>query len=144
MKLLRVITMGVACLFLLSCNTIGVGVHAGVPVEKHKYKKKGPPPHAPAHGYRHKHQGHDLDYDSKIGAYIVINVPDTYFHNNLYIKLSSDGRWMVSANLYNGWRVETGTEIPHRLKQQKGYEHKMKKQKDKKYKQNKGQSKKYD
>ncbi len=32
--------MGIACLFLISgYNTMGVGVHAGVPVEKHKYKK---------------------------------------------------------------------------------------------------------
>jgi hypothetical protein len=110
-------------------------------VEKQKHKRKGPPPHAPAHGYRHNHQGHDIAYDTKIGAYIVINIPDTYFHNNMYIRLSTDGRWMVSANLNNGWRVESGTEIPHRLKQQKEYEYKHK---NKKHKDNKGQSKKYD
>lgn len=138
MKLLNIIAMGMACIFMLSgCNTVGVGGHVGVPVEKQQHRKKGPPPHAPAHGYRHNHQGHDLDYDAKIGAYIVINVPDTYFHNNMYIRLSTDGRWMVSANLNNGWRVETGTEIPHRLKYRQ-------KHKDKKNKINKGQSKKYD
>jgi predicted small secreted protein len=149
MKLLKIIALGVVCLFVLSgCNTVGVGGRVSVPAEKQKHKKKGPPRHAPAHGYRHNHQGHDIVYDAKIGAYIVINIPDTYFHNNMYIRLSTDGRWMVSANLNNGWRVESGTEIPHRLKQQKEYEykrkHKNKKYKDMKHKDNKGQSKKYD
>lgn len=155
MKFLKMIAVGVACVFILSCNTMGVGVQAHVPPEKQKHKKKGPPPHAPAHGYRHQHRGHDLDYDSSIGAYVVINVPDTYFHQSLYIRLSTDGRWMVSADLNNGWRVETGTEIPHRLKQQKEYEYKQKHKdnsqknknhKDKKQKENrgKGKSKKYD
>jgi len=139
------ITIGVACVFILSCNTMGVGIQAHVPVKKQKHKKKGPPPHAPAHGYRHHHKGHNLDYDSNLGAYIVVNVPNTYFHQNLYIRLSTDGRWMVSAYLNNGWRVETGTEIPHRLKQQKEYEYKQK-HKDKKHKKSKGKgkSKKYD
>ncbi len=148
MRFLKMIAIGGACVFLLfGCNTMGVGVHAQVPAEKQKHKKKGPPPHAPAHGYRHQHQGHNLDYDSSIGAYLVVNVPNTYFHKNLYIRLSTDGRWMVSADLNNGWRVETGTEIPHKLKLQKEYKYKQKhNEKNNKQQKNKGKgkSKKYD
>jgi len=120
--------------FLAGCNTIGVGVQGpGAPAPPHEksyHKKKGPPPHAPAHGYRHKrHHGHDLVYDSGIGAYIVVNVPETYFGNNLYLKVSTDGRWMVSTTLEGGWRVAVGNEVPDKLKEHKGKKKKHKKKK---------------
>lgn len=83
-------------------------------------KKNGPPPHAPAHGYRHKHHdGHQLEYDSKIGAYIVINVRDTYFANNLYLRMSTDGRWMASTTLKGRWRVALTSEIPPKMRHSK-------------------------
>lgn len=85
------------------------------------YHKPGPPPHAPAHGYRHKHHdGHDLEYDSEIDVYIVLRVPNTYFGNNMYIRMSSDGRWIVSASLDGGWRMADDNEIPYKLKEHKG------------------------
>ncbi len=108
-------------LLFFGCNTLGVGIQApGAPAHKAKYKKPGPPPHAPAHGYRHKHHhGHQMQYDENIEAYVVLNIPETYFGNSLYIRLSTDGRWMVSATLENGWRVAAGNEIPPKLKSQK-------------------------
>jgi hypothetical protein len=122
------------CLFFFTgCNTLGVGIQGPGSNQSHKtYHKPGPPPHAPAHGYRHKHHdGHNLEYDSKKGAYIVLNVPETYFGNNLYIRLSSRGDWMVSTTLQGGWRVAIGNEVPHKLKKYKG------KKKGKKHKKNK-------
>jgi hypothetical protein len=107
-------------LYLTGCQTIG-----GVAVESpgyhgSKYEKKGPPPHAPAHGYRHKHHdGHQLVYDSKIGAYVVVNLPDTYFANDLYLRMSTDGRWMASATLGRGWRVALASEIPPKMRHSK-------------------------
>lgn len=129
MKRIKLIAIALAFVFVLTgCGA--VGVHATVPADKNQ--KGGPPPHAPAHGYRHKHQGHDLDYDVKIGVYMVVNVPDTYFYDDLYIRLSSDGRWMVSARLNHGWRPAASHEIPLRLKHYKEYEFK-KKNKSKKH-----------
>ena len=97
----------------------------------------GPPPHAPAHGYRHKYHGHPMTYDTRIGAYMVIDVPETYFCNNLYLRLSTDGRWMVTAQLGNAWRLAVGNEVPEKLKKEKGQskhaKDKKKKKKEKKY-----------
>ena len=132
-KIALVISFG---LFLLAgCNTLGIGIQGPrTHPPKTKYQKPGPPPHAPAHGYRHKHhRGHELVYDSGIDAYIVVNVPETYFGNNLYLRLSTDGKWMVSATLGGGWRVAAGNEIPYKLK---AYKEKRKK-KNKKFKKKK-------
>lgn len=111
-------------LYLTGCQSVGgvsvksPGYHP--PPPSSKYGKQGPPPHAPAHGYRHKHpDGHVLEYDSKIGAYIVVNVPDTYFANDLYLRMSTDGRWMVSATLGSGWRVALASEIPPKMRHSK-------------------------
>lgn len=106
---------------LTGCNTLGVGIHGpGTSHTGRTYHKQGPPPHAPAHGYRHKqHHGHDLVYDSGIDAYIVLNVPETYFGNDLYIRLSTDGRWLVSAALDGGWRLAMGNEVPYKLRESK-------------------------
>ncbi|MCP4055729.1 MAG: hypothetical protein GY738_00055 [Pseudoalteromonas sp.] len=66
---------------------------------------------------------------------LVLNVPETFFGNNLYIRIGADGAWRVSARLDGGWRVAVGNEVPSKLK---GYKYK---QKGKKYKAKK--SKKY-
>jgi len=98
------------------------------------YQKPGPPPHAPAHGYRHKYEdGHDLEYDSEMGVYIVLRVPDTYFSDNLYIRMSSDGRWLVSTALDRGWRIADGNEIPYKLKKYKESNRKNKSRKNDKH-----------
>lgn len=127
-----------AAIFLTGCQTLGSvivkspGHHQPPPPSK--YKKHGPPPHAPAHGYRHKHHdGHELEYDSKIGAYIVINIPDTYFGNDLYLRMSTDGTWMVSATLESGWRVALTSEVPPKMRYHK-HKDKNKHHKHKKHK----------
>ena len=111
-------------LYLTGCQSVGgvavksPGYQSSPPSSKHK--SQGPPPHAPAHGYRHKHHdGHQLEYDSKIGAYIVVNVPDTYFANDLYLRMSTDGRWMVSGTLGGGWRAAIASEIPPKMRHSK-------------------------
>jgi len=137
MKYLNIAIIISICMFFLSgCNTLGVGIQGpGSEHSKKIYHKPGPPPHAPAHGYRHKHQnGHELEYDSNAGAYIVLNVPETYFGNNLYIRLSAYGNWMVSTTLEGGWRVAVGNEVPYSLKEYKG---KKKSNKGKGHKKNK-------
>jgi hypothetical protein len=137
MKYLNIAIIISICLFFLSgCNTLGVSVQSpGSGYSKKTHHKHGPPPHAPAHGYRHKHQdGHEFEYDSQAGAYIVLNMPETYFGNNLYIRLSTYGDWMVSTTLKGGWRVAVGNEVPYSLKEYKG---KKKSKKGKGHKKNK-------
>ncbi|MFH2093490.1 MAG: hypothetical protein ABIJ31_14115 [Pseudomonadota bacterium] len=131
-------TVFVALFFLIGCNVLDVN-QPGPPETRHntEYQKKGPPPHAPAHGYRHKNQhGHEMEYNSDAGAYVVLNLPETYFGNNLYIRVSADGTWMVSATLEGGWRIALGHEVPLQLKayQQKknGKNNKSKKHKKQK------------
>ena len=66
--------------------------------------------------------GYEIEYDSRAGAYIVLNVPETYFGNNLYIRLSAYGDWMLSTAFEGGWRVAVGNEVPYSLKEYKGKE----------------------
>ena len=121
---------------LAGCNTSGISVQGSynTPAERttyYKHKHPGPPPHAPAHGYRAKYHGHSMVYDRDVDAYVVVNLPDTYFGNNLYLRFSSDGRWMASASLGGNWRLAVGHEIPYKLKTR--YWHKHKKHKKKKW-----------
>lgn len=147
MKHFSLIALAFFAVFMLfGCETFGVSVESpgsSSPPPK-RYEKKGPPPHAPAHGYRHKHyHGHELEYDTSLGAYIVLNIPDTYFANDLYIRMSSDGKWIVSATLDGGWQVAAGTEVPPRLWHH-GYKDKSKKDKKNKHKKHKYKKNKYD
>jgi hypothetical protein len=108
----------ISILFLSGCGTTGVSIQ-GQGYDRHgtQYHRPGPPPHAPAHGYRHKNpDGYNLVYDSRKGAYIVVNVPYTYYGNNFYLRLSSDGSWLVSTRLDGRWRLAVHGEVPNRLK----------------------------
>ncbi len=111
------------------CAAYPVAQRPSAPPPGHSYHHPGPPPHAPAHGYRHKHHdGYELEYNATLGVYVVLRVPDIYFGNNLYIRMSSDGRWLVSATIGDGWRPAAAYEIPPKLKayKEKG-KHKKKK-----------------
>lgn len=113
----------VALAFIL-CSSITIGCSGvnkrGVIV---KHKGHGPPPHVPAHGYRHKHQhGVELEYDSGLGLYIVVEMRGVYFHNGLYIRLS-DGHWTVAAHFNGPWRAAAKGEVPSKLEKAKGRGH---------------------
>lgn len=118
---------------LTSCASTGlVGVNIDFPAKKHKKaepkikvknKKHGPPPHAPAHGYRHKHQdGTELVFDDKLSVYVVVDLSDTYFKNDLYIR-TNKGRWEVSATVSGPWRKAATKEVPPKLKAKYGKKH---------------------
>jgi len=104
---------------VLFAGCAGVDTVVYIPADVHMKErphKNGPPPHAPAHGYRHKHE-HDveLEYDSGIDAYLVIEFPGTYFYNGLYSRFSSEEHWKVAENLSGPWRVPKEGEIPLKL-----------------------------
>lgn len=138
MKQLRALcVVSVLLLLVTGCvaTTPGVRISTGSQEVK-KNQGHGPPPHAPAHGYRAKHNGHDMKFDTGLGVYVVVDIPETYFANNLYIRMGSDGRWMVSNELDRGWRTAINHEVPYKLKEKhpkKGQSKDKKKGKHKKY-----------
>jgi hypothetical protein len=67
----------------------------------------GPPSHAPAHGYRYKHQGHDLVYDSGLGAYVVVGMTGVYFYDGIYYRYTRD-HWYYTRDLGKNWRLNRG------------------------------------
>ncbi len=93
---------------------------------KAKHRGHGPPPHAPAHGYRHKHHNDiELEFDSGLGVYFAINMPDVFFYDGLYLKIS-DGHWFVTDHLDSPWRTSLQDEVPLKLKKARGKGHKRK------------------
>jgi hypothetical protein len=127
------LTLSIILALFAGCAGVDATLH--FPSEKAVKAKHRPPPHAPAHGHRHKHRhGTELEFDTGIGAYVVANVTGTYFFNDLYIRLASDGRWTVAAHLNSSWRVALKGEVPHKLKEKKGKKHPGKGKKEKKKK----------
>jgi hypothetical protein len=81
-------------------------------------RKSGPPPHAPAHGYRHKHRSSHGDvqlvFDSGMGVYVLVDLPDHYFHGDRYFK-HVKGAWYSSVRLDRDWVVISARKIPKGL-----------------------------
>lgn len=116
----------VACaaltLFIGACApfssvTIGRGGQPSVHSDTNRHH--GPPPHAPAHGYRHKHQHQQQDlelvFDSGLGVYIVVDIPDRYYWNGYYLRIDGD-QWYASVNLDSGWEPRSDDSLPPGLK----------------------------
>ena len=103
---------------LVGCASFGGSV--SVSSNEKKSYKHGPPPHAPANGYRYKHRdGVELIFDSRLGAYSVAGLNDTYFQNELFMRLSSKGEWEVAAHFSGPWRLAADGEVPSKLKKYK-------------------------
>lgn len=113
--------------FVLLSGCAGVDTIVYIPADVHKKKKNhkiAPPPHAPAHGYRHKHHhGVELEYHTEIDAYVLVELPGTYFYNGLYARYSPKEHWVVAEYFDGPWRVPVENEIPSKLKKCKGKYH---------------------
>ncbi|MCX4188487.1 hypothetical protein [Methylophaga sp. OBS4] len=108
-----VLILGVA---LLTLFISGCASRAAVGYGEPHYHSGGPPPHAPAHGYRAKHHHHDMVYDSRLGAYVVVGYDDYYFHDDLYFRYRSGG-WQFNINLDDrDWRHADDRQVPKGLK----------------------------
>jgi len=87
----------------------------------------GPPPWAPAHGYRHKHQRAyqsregtvDLVFDSGLGVYAVVGIPNSYYWNGVYLRISS-GQWMRASYLDAAWAPCPPDAVPGGLRAKAG------------------------
>ena len=90
----------------------------------------GPPPHAPAHGYRRKHRSGaaeiDLVFDSGMGVYVVVGVPNHYYWDGHYLRID-DGRWYASAELKGHWKLRSSDSLPPGLRKKHAKHHKHKK-----------------
>lgn len=107
------------------------------------YDRGGPPAHAPAHGYRRHHHGHDLDFDNRLGVYLVVGSPGFYFWDDFYWRLR-DGFW-VRASAFNGpWVVidDSYRQLPPGLGKKHGYGKNHGKSKNKSEEKTKGKEKK--
>ena len=107
-----------ACLaFTLSgCVALATSGHHPRSEVKSQRSGYGPPPHAPAHGYRHKYeQGIVLQFDSAIGAYLVLGHPGIYFYDNRYLRRHSRGHWLSARHVDGPWQRGAATEVPAKL-----------------------------
>jgi len=124
--------MRILFLVLLTLGLSACVERAGVRYDSSpQYTKNGPPPHAPAHGYRHKHHKHDMIYDSRVGAYIVVGWTEHYFNNDLYFRFR-DGHWEFNVDIDNdrGWKHADDRDVPYSLRKSKQNKSKSKKYKN--------------
>jgi hypothetical protein len=68
----------------------------------------------PKHGQRRHYQNHELSFDSRIGAYIIVNQPGIYFSDNHYLRLYR-GNWQAANQLDGRWRAAQWQEVPEKL-----------------------------
>jgi len=133
------ISLAVLVTLTIGCGSISsvtFGHSGGSQHRSESAHRPGPPPHAPAHGYRHKHRHRDgrsvdLVFDSGLGVYLVVGVPDRYYWNGSYLRLDGD-QWFVSVSPDSGWERRDEEQLPPGLhkkhkRAKKGNGHKSKK-----------------
>jgi hypothetical protein len=89
----------------------------------------GPPPHAPAHGHRARSAAsHDvpLVFDSGLGVYVAVDVPNTYYYEGVYFRLVN-GHWKVAAAIGGPWDPPRKNSVPPGLRKKYSKKHKKKK-----------------
>jgi hypothetical protein len=143
-KLANIVVLAALVGLLCSCAplnsiTIGRSGHHSRHHDDHQkvgHRGAGPPPHAPAHGYRHKHKqkhGGDVDlvFDSELGVYAVIGIPDRYYWNGHYLRID-DGQWSVSIDLGSEWKPRSEDSLPTGLRKKHAGKHEKHDKKHKK------------
>ena len=112
-------------ILLLGCgplSSVTIGKSERHSVRAEKSHGGGPPPHAPAHGYRHKrqHQGRDLElvFDSDLGVYVVVGVPNHFYWKGYYLRIDGD-QWYASVNLDSGWEPRSEPSLPPGMRNHK-------------------------
>lgn len=108
---------------LLSLTLAGCVQRAGVSYgDAPHYRSGGPPPHAPAHGYRHKLDRHDMVYDSRLRAYVLLGYRDHYYSGGNYYRYQ-DRQWQTSPRLdARDWNRADYYRMPEGLRDSKRYD----------------------
>ena len=108
LKVLFIITiLGFFMIAMPGCNYVAVRAYDSGP-------GYGPPPHAPAHGYRQKYHGYDLQFDSDLGAYIVLGMTGVYFIDGTYYRPANTG-WYYSSRPDGDWHSYRKKSPPGKL-----------------------------
>ena len=109
-KRLALFAVTSVCMLLLMASCSEWSVRTG-PVVK-PGPGNGPPAHAKAYGYRRKHvSGVELVFDSGKGVYVVVGLPDHYYHDGYFYRLRS-GAWEMSLKPDTGWMAVSMTSLP--------------------------------
>jgi hypothetical protein len=128
-RTLSLFAAAAACSSLLACvpgHSVTIGRRAPAPAGPPIVREdpgNGPPPWAPAHGYRHKHQHAyrsrpdtvDLVFDSGLGVYAVVGIPNYYYWNGVYIRISGD-QWWRAPYLDASWEPCDEDALPGKLR----------------------------
>lgn len=96
----------------VGCVVVGPG---GPPPGAYEADEHGPPPHAPAHGYRAHRGDRDLVFDSAIGAYVVVGVPDLWFFDGSFVRWTGVG-WEIGPEAIGPWRAAPSSAVPTKLR----------------------------
>ncbi len=105
-----------ATMVLVSCRSLTIRRPSS-----HKHGRvQGPPPHAPAHGYRHKHQEHgvELVYDSGLGVYVVVELPNHFYFKGHYYR-HGETQWEIGVHVDGPWEVVAEKSLPKGLRGKK-------------------------
>jgi hypothetical protein len=115
-RYLALLPLVMGLLVIAGCETVTVR-------DSHPGKGYGPPPHAPAHGYRHKTRGGaELVFDSGLGVYIVVGLPDHYYLDGRYIR-HVRGHWEYAPDLDGPWHSRDTRKLPPGLSKKYGGDH---------------------
>lgn len=118
MRILLIVTTLMLSLSLAGCVD-RASVRYGDDGRHYRDYREGPPPHAPAHGYRAKYHHHDMVYDSRVRAYVVLGYDGYYYNDGWYFRYS-DGYWQISADLGDrDWRKADYYRVPEGLRNTK-------------------------
>ncbi len=60
----------------------------------------------------------DLEFDSGLGVYVVVDVAGVYFRNSRYFRLVG-GRWEIAGNHIGPWQIALTHEVPSKLTKSK-------------------------
>ncbi|MBW2269232.1 MAG: hypothetical protein JRH16_11695 [Deltaproteobacteria bacterium] len=57
----------------------------------------------------------ELSFDSELGVYVVIDVPNYYYWNGYYLRIE-DGSWYASTELEGQWKLRPSDSLPPGLR----------------------------
>lgn len=99
---------------ILSVSALTITGCAVYPVQQdyaYEQYSYGPPPYAPAHGYRATYHTHNMVYDSHLGVYVLLGLPDHYYYDHVYYRYNRDN-WYYRHNDKDKWRKYDKRKLP--------------------------------
>ncbi len=108
----------VLAVLLSGCGHISsVTIGKSARYASHDRDGHGPPPHAPALGHRRKQHdsGLELVFDSEVGVYVVVDLPNHYYWDGYYLRIE-DGSWYASTKFKSGWKPRSSDSLPPGLR----------------------------